>query len=85
VFFASTLGTGVLFSSISVFIYQGALTLLSSYVAPFLSSAVVTEMSATGGILLIALSFTILGIKKIKVANLLPAIFMPIILMLFMK
>lgn len=85
VFFASTLGTGVLFSSISVFIYQGSLTLLSSYVAPFLSSSVVTEMSATGGILLIALSFTILGIKKIKVANLLPAIFMPIILMIFMK
>ncbi|MGB5822483.1 MAG: DUF554 domain-containing protein [Proteocatella sp.] len=85
IFFASTLGAGVLFSSISVFIYQGSLTLLAGYVAPFLSSSVVTEMSATGGILLIALSFTILGIKKIKVANLLPAIFMPIILMLFIK
>lgn len=85
IFFASSLGAGVLFSSISVFLYQGLLTLLAGYVAPYLSSAVVTEMSATGGILLIALAFTILGIKKIKVANLLPAIFLPIIIMLFFK
>lgn len=85
VFFASTLGAGVLFSSISVFIYQGILTILAGYVSPYLSSTVVTEMSATGGILLIALAFTILGIKKIKVANLLPAIFLPIVIMLFFK
>lgn len=85
VFFASTLGAGVLFSSISVFVYQGILTILAGYVSPYLSSAVVTEMSATGGILLIALAFTILGIKKIKVANLLPAIFLPIVIMLFFK
>lgn len=85
VFFASTLGAGVLFSSISVFIYQGILTILAGYVSPYLSSTVVTEMSATGGILLIALAFTILGIKKIKVANLLPAIFLPIVIMLFFR
>lgn len=85
VFFASSLGVGVLFSSISVFVYQGILTILSGYVAPYLSPEVVTEMSATGGVLLIALAFTILGIKKIKVANLLPAIFLPVIIMLFFK
>lgn len=85
IFFASTLGAGVLFSSISVFVYQALLTILAGYVSPFLSAAVVTEMSATGGILLIALAFTILGIKKIKVANLLPAIFIPVILMFFIK
>ncbi len=85
IFFASSLGAGVIFSSVSVFLYQGLLTLLAGYVAPYLSAAVVTEMSATGGILLIALAFTILGIKKIKVANLLPAIFLPIIIMLFFK
>ena len=85
IFFASTLGAGVIFSSISVFIYQGILTVLAGYIGPYLSPEVVTEMSASGGILLIALSFTILGIKKIKVANLLPAIFLPVILMLFMK
>ncbi|WP_028829737.1 DUF554 domain-containing protein [Proteocatella sphenisci] len=85
IFFASTLGTGVIFSGISVFIYQGILTVLAGYVSPYLSPAVVTEMSASGGILLIALAFTILGIKKIKVANLLPAIFLPIILMFFIR
>lgn len=85
IFFASTLGAGVAFSSISVLLYQGILTILAGYVAPYLSSAVVTEMSATGGILLIALAFTILGIKKIKVANMLPAIFLPIVIMLFFK
>lgn len=85
IFFASTLGTGVVFSGISVFIYQGILTVLAGYVSPYLSPAVVTEMSASGGILLIALAFTILGIKKIKVANLLPAIFLPVIIMFFMK
>lgn len=85
IFFASTLGAGVIFSGISVFIYQGILTVLAGYIGPYLSPEVVTEMSASGGILLIALSFTILGIKKIKVANLLPAIFIPVILMLFMK
>ena len=85
IFFASTLGAGVIFSGISVFIYQGKLTVLAGYIGPYLSPEVVTEMSASGGILLIALSFTILGIKKIKVANLLPAIFLPVILMLFMK
>ena len=85
IFFASTLGAGVIFSGISVFIYQGILTVLAGYIGPYLSPEVVTEMSASGGILLIALSFTILGIKKIKVATLLPAIFLPVILMLFMK
>ena len=85
IFFASTLGAGVIFSGISVFIYQGILTVLAGYIGTYLSPEVVTEMSASGGILLIALSFTILGIKKIKVANLLPAIFLPVILMLFMK
>ena len=85
IFFASTLGAGVIFSGISVFIYQGILTVLAGYIGPYLSPEVVTEMSASGGKLLIALSFTILGIKKIKVANLLPAIFLPVILMLFMK
>lgn len=85
IFFASSLGIGVVFSAISVFVYQGLLTLVAGYVAPFLTTAVIIEMSATGGILLIGLSLTMLGIKKIKVANLLPAIFLPIIIMLFIK
>ncbi len=84
VVFASTLGIGVAMSFAPVLAYQGSIALLASVVAPYLSTAVVTEMTATGGVLLIGVGFNILEIKKIKVGNMLPAIFIPIILMLFM-
>lgn len=83
--FASTMGIGVAASAIAVFIYQGALTLLAASVAGYLSQPVITEMSAAGGVLLLGLALSILDIKKIKVGNLLPAIFIPIILMMFLK
>jgi uncharacterized membrane protein YqgA involved in biofilm formation len=85
VVFASTLGIGVALSFLPVVIYQGTITLLASVVAPYLSEAVMTEMTATGGVLLLGVGISILGIKKIKVGNMLPAIFLPILLMLFMK
>lgn len=84
VVFASTLGIGVTMSFAPVLIYQGSIALLASIVAPYLSTAVITEMTATGGVLMIGVGFNILEIKKIKVGNMLPAIFIPIILMLFM-
>jgi uncharacterized membrane protein YqgA involved in biofilm formation len=84
VVFASTLGIGVALSFLPVLVYQGAIVLLASIIAPYLSTAVVTEMTATGGILLIGVGINILEIKKIKVGNMLPAIFVPIILMIFM-
>lgn len=83
--FASTLGIGVALSSLPVLVYQGAITMLASVIAPYLSTAVVTEMTATGGILLIGIGLSILEIRKIKVGNMLPAIFLPIFLMLFMR
>lgn len=81
VLFASSMGIGVVLAAIPVLIYQGAITLLASVVEPFLSTALITEMSAVGGVMLIGLGLSILNIKKIKVANLLPAIFIPIILL----
>lgn len=83
--FASAMGIGVIFSSISVLIYEGGLSLVAAAVAPYLSNAVVDEMTAVGGILLMGLSLSLLDIKKIKSGNMLPAIFLPIIIMLFMK
>lgn len=83
VVFASTLGIGVALSFLPLLIYQGSIALLASVVAPYLSTAVVTEMTATGGILLLGVGINILEIRKIKVGNMLPAIFLPIILMLF--
>lgn len=74
VFFASTMGIGVVFSAIPVFIYQGTITLLSSLVKGFLSSAVIAELTATGGLLIVGIALTILEIKEIKVGNLLPSI-----------
>lgn len=79
VIFASTLGIGVAFSAIPVFIYQGSITLLANVVKDLLTTDVINEMSAVGGILILAIGINILGIKKIKVANMLPAIFIPLV------
>jgi len=75
VVFASTMGIGVVFSLFPVLIYQGSITLLAAFVKGFLSPAAVAEMTATGGLLIVGIAFNMLGIKDIKVGNLLPAIF----------
>ena len=77
--FASSLGIGVIFSAIPVFIYQGSITLLANRLAGLLTPVVINEMSAVGGLLIMAIGINILGLKKIKVGNMLPAIFLPVI------
>lgn len=79
IIFASTLGIGVAFSAIPVFIYQGGITLLSNIVKDLMTPEVINEMSSVGGILILAIGINILGIKKIRIGNMLPAIFIPII------
>jgi hypothetical protein len=79
VIFASSLGWGVLFSAIPVLIYQGALTLSASVMKPFLTPLVVDQMSAVGGLLILAIGINLLELKKINVGNMLPAIFVPMI------
>lgn len=79
IIFASTLGIGVAFSAIPVFIYQGGITLLANLAKDILTPGVILEMSAVGGIMIIAIGINILGIKKIKVGNMLPGIFLPIL------
>lgn len=79
IIFASTLGIGVAFSAVAVFIYQGIITLLAGSVKGLLTPEVINEMSAIGGILIMAIGINVLGIKKVKVGNMLPAIFIPII------
>ena len=80
VVFASTLGIGVLFSALSVLLYQGAITLLASVVSPWLSPAMIAELTAVGGVLIIAIGVNMLGVTKIKVASLLPAIVMALLI-----
>ncbi len=81
---AAGLGIGVLFAAIPLFLYQGGLTLLASWLGDFISQGVITEISATGGVLLIGLGINILELKKIKVLNLLPALVYVAIIMSFM-
>ncbi|MHC1747889.1 MAG: DUF554 domain-containing protein [Cellulosilyticaceae bacterium] len=81
--FSTTMGVGVLLSSVSVLVYQGLITILASFIAPYLSQTVITEMNAVGGILLIGIGLSLLDLKKIKVANLLPALLLPPLIMLF--
>jgi len=80
--FAAVLGIGVMFSSIPVAIYQGIITLIAFLFADTLNMAIVNELSAVGGILIIGLGINILEIKEIKVVNLLPALIFVIVLML---
>lgn len=83
IIFASSLGIGVCFSAISVFIYQGIITLTASLMKQFLIPSVVNEMSAIGGLLIVAIGANMLDIKRIKVGNMLPAIFMPLLYYIF--
>ena len=76
---ASTLGVGVIFSSLSVLIYQGIITLSASMISSLLSTTVISEVSAVGSILIMALGFNMLGITKIKVANILPSLLVPVL------
>jgi len=72
---------GVAFSALPILIYQGLITLLAAWVGPYLSPAVITEMSAVGGTLIVAIAINMLGLGKdrIRVGNMLPAIFLPIV------
>ena len=77
---ASAVGVGVAFSVLPLILYQGSLTLLFSLAGPFLDSAAVTEMSAVGGTIIVGIAINMLGLgkAKIRVGNMLPAIFLPL-------
>ncbi len=79
VVFTSTMGLGVMFSALPVLVYQGSITLLAGVVKPWLTDPIITQMSLVGSVLIFAIGLNLLGIIKIKVGNLLPAIFIPII------
>jgi hypothetical protein len=85
IIFASSLGIGVMLSSFAILIYQGSIALLASGLSTVLTDTVIANMSAVGSLLIVGLGFNMLGMTKIKVANLLPAIFIPIVFGLFYK
>ena len=77
---AASLGKGVIFSGISVFIVQGSIVLLASIIAPYITDLVINEITCVGSLLIILIGTNLMGITKIKVADFLPAIiFTPLI------
>ncbi len=83
IIFASTLGAGVMLSASLLFVYQGSITLLAHVIEPFLTDPVIAEMNCVGNVIIIGLAMNMLGISKFKVMNLVPAIFLPILLCRF--
>jgi len=86
IIFASSMGIGVLLAAVVVFVFQGGIACLANLVAPLLqyNASVIPEMTVVGSVLIMGLGLNILGITKLKVMNYLPAIFLPILLCLFM-
>lgn len=83
IIFTSTMGLGVLLSAFTVFIYQGSITLMAGFLSNFLNDVAINNMTAVGSILIIGLGFNILGVTKIKISNLLPAVIVAVIISLF--
>lgn len=84
ILFAASLGVGVLFSAAFVLIYQGSITLLAQFISPYLSDIVIAEMTCVGSLLIIGLGLNMLNVTKLKIMNYIPAIFLPILIYLFM-
>lgn len=81
--FAATMGVGVVLSGICVFVYQGIITMLASLMQSLLSTVVVNEMTAIGGVIIMGIGLNFIVANRMKVGNFLPAIFIPIIYYLF--
>jgi uncharacterized membrane protein YqgA involved in biofilm formation len=79
IIFSATLGIGVIFSAVPVLLYQGSITLLAGTLKPLLTPEVINQMSLVGNILILGIGLNILKIRTIKVGNMLPAVFLPII------
>ena len=80
--FAASMGIGVAFSMFPIGIYQGGITLLAGLVKPYLTDLMIGRLSCIGSILIFALGLNLTIGTKIKIANLLPAVFLPVIVCL---
>ena len=78
IIFTSSLGWGVGLSALAVLVYQGSIALLAMWIEPLLTTAIITEMSAVGGLLIMGIGLNMIYDKHhIPVGNMLPAIFLP--------
>ena len=79
VIFAATLGKGVYLSVLPLLAYQGGITLLARFIRPWMTDTLISQMSCLGSVLIFAIGFNLMFDKKVKVGNLLPAVFLPIL------
>lgn len=82
IIFAGAMGPGVGFSALSILVYQGGLTLASSWIKPFVTDTMLTELTGIGGALVIMIALGLLDLRKIKTANFLPALVAIVLLVL---
>lgn len=80
----AAMGFGCFFSGFVVFAYEALLTMAASFVSVFLTESMIAEMSCVGSIIVIAIALNTMQVTKIKIGNLLPSAFMPLLLCLFM-
>lgn len=80
IIFSASMGIGVIFSSVTVLLYQGGITLCASFLSGILSQAVIAEMTAVGSLMIVGLGLNLLEVTDIKIANLLPGILVPVVL-----
>ena len=82
--FAGSLGIGVAFSALSILMLEGTVTLLASLLTGVLTDAVITEISVTGSLIIIGVGLNVLGLTKLRIMNMTPALLLPILLCRFM-
>ena len=85
VVFAASLGKGVFLSVLPLGVYQGGLTLLARFIRPWMTDALIEQMSCVGSVLIFAVSLNMIRKDKIKVGNLLPAVFLPAVFYLLAR
>jgi hypothetical protein len=83
--FAAAMGIGVLFSALTVLVVQGGLTLFSGNLSGVMTEAVIAEITGTGGVMVVSIGLGIVGIKKLKTANMLPALVIAPLIVLVLK
>lgn len=85
VLFTGAMGIGVGFSALTVLVYQGALTLAAGWLKPYVTPLMISELSAVGGALVVMIGINLLGLKKIRTGDFLPALAIIVVLSVFMK
>ena len=78
------MGPGVALSAVPVLLYQGSITLLALWLQSFMTDAVIAELSATGGIMIMAIGLNLTGVTKLRLANMIPGIVVLLVLAAFL-